>query len=82
MGLTSPFREYMSIPTPISSRANKLQPKEVLFLLSDVLLFTFFILYTVINIRFILLTQCLIIFCGTKINKITFYLNVNNDVGK
>ena len=55
------------------NRANKWHSKEVLSLLSNFLLSTFFVLYTSINIRFILLTQCLIMFCGTKIYKITFF---------
>ena len=64
------------------NQANKWQSKEVLSLLSNVLLFTFFVLYTVIHIRFILLTQCLILFCDAKIYKITFYLKDEQSCGK
>ena len=64
------------------NRANKWQSKNVLSLFSNVLLFTFIVLYTVINIGVILLTQCLIMFCGTKIYKITLYLKDEQSCGK
>ena len=64
------------------NRANKWQSKNVLSLFSNVLLFTFIVLYTVINIGVILLTQCLILFCDAKIYKITLYLKDEQRCGK